>query len=102
MWPDGHNWVFLHSGRPSSSSDEVTQHGEGVGIALSPAGVDTWHAAGDAWCAVSSRIVTAWLKLALAVLRQAGSTRYSFDLFLTVISVYAPTFREPRRIKEMF
>ena len=72
---------------------KAAQCGEGVGIALSPAGVDTWHAAGDTRCAVSSRIVTAWLNLALAVLRQAGSTRCSFDLFLNVMSVYAPTFR---------
>jgi len=38
-------------------------------------------------------LYTARLKLAL---RQAGGMRCSSDLFLTVISVYAPTFRAPR------
>jgi len=51
-----------------------------VGILLSPVAVDTW-------CAVSSRIVTARLKLASAGLRQACGTRCSSDLFLSVISV---------------
>ena len=41
----------------------IAQHGEDVGV-------DTWHAAGDAWYAESSRIVTVWLKLASASLRQ--------------------------------
>ena len=84
------------------SSHEVAQHGEGVGILLSSIAVDALHAAGDTWCSVSSRIVTARLKLASAGLRQAGGMRCSFDLFLTVISVYAPTFRAPRHIKETF
>ena len=48
------------------------------------------------------KIVTAWLKLASVGLRQAGGGRCSCDLFLTVISVYAPTFRAPRHIKETF
>ena len=54
VWPADHGWVFIYSDRPSPSSDEVSQCGEGVGIVLSPAGVEAWHAAGDAWCAVSA------------------------------------------------
>ena len=84
------------------SSHEVAQRGEGVEILLSPVAVDASHAAGDTWCAVSSRIVTARLKLASAGLRHAGGTRCASDLFLTVISVYAPTFRAPRHVKETF
>ena len=91
VWPADNGWVFLHSGRPSPSSNEVAQCGEGVGILLSPAGVEAWHAAGDAWCAVKSRIVTAQLRLASVGLRQAGGGRYSSDLFLAVMSVYALT-----------
>ena len=102
VWPAENGWVFLHAGRPLPSSHEVAQRGEGVGILLSPVAVDAWHAAGDTWCAVSSRIVTARLKLASAGLRHAGGTRCASDLFLTVISVYAPTFRAPRHVKETF
>ena len=51
---------------------------------------------------MSSRIVTARLKLASAGLRQAGGTSCSSDLLLTVISVYAPTFRALRHMKETF
>ena len=94
--------MFLHSGRLLPSSEEAAQCGEGVGILLSPEGVNAWHAAGDAWSAVSSRIVTARLKLASVGMRQAGGGRCSSDIYLTVISAYAPTFRAPSHIKEAF
>ena len=87
VWPAG---VFLHSGRLSPPSDDVTQCAEGVGIALGLA------------CCWRCCVVTAQLKLTSAGLRQADSTRYSFDLFLTVTSVYVPNIRAPRHIKEIF
>ena len=71
-------------------------------ILLRPVGVNAWHAAGDAWSAVSSRIVSARLKLASAGQRQAEGDRCSSDIFFTVISIYVPTFRAPRCIIEGF
>ena len=71
-------------------------------ILLRPVGVNAWHAAGDAWSAVSSRIVSARLKLASAGQRQAEGGRCSSGIFFTVISIYVPTFRAPRCITEGF
>ena len=85
---------------PTAEND--AQRGEGVGILLSPVGFNAWHAVGDAWCAVSSRIVSVRLKLASAAQRQAGGCRCSSDIFLTVISVYLPTCRTPRHIEGAF
>ena len=51
---------------------------------------------------MSSRIVSARVKLASAVQRQAGGGRCSSDIFLTVITVYLPTVRAPRHIKGAF
>ena len=81
------------------TAENVAQRGEGVGILLSPVGFNAWHAVGDAWCDASSRIVSARLKLVSAAQRQAGGCRCSSDIFLTVISVYPPTFRAPRHIE---
>ena len=92
VWPAEDGWIFLHAGRQLPSSKDVAQHGEGVGILLGPVRVSAWHAAGDAWSAVLSRIITARLKLASAGIRPAGGGRCSSDMFLTVISVYAPIF----------
>ena len=88
-------WTLLHSGRLLLTGEDVAQCGEGVEILLSPVGFNAWHAVGDAWCTVSSRIVSARLKLAAAAQKQAGGCRCSSDIFLTVISVYPPTFRAP-------
>ena len=49
---------------------------------------------------MSFRIISARLKLSSAGQRQAGGSVCSSDIFLTVITVYAPTFRGP--IKEAF
>ena len=95
-------WTLLYSGRLLPTAEDVAQCGEGVEILLSPVGFNAWYAVGDAWCAVSSRIVSARVKLASAVQRQAGGGRCSFDIFLTVISVYLPTVRAPRHIKGAF
>ena len=51
----------------------LAQCGEGVGTLLSPVRDNAWHAAGDSWSAVSSRISTARVKLASIGLRQAAA-----------------------------
>ena len=43
---------------------------------------------------------TVRLKLASAVLRQAGGGRYYSDVCLMVISVHVPTFKASRHVKE--
>ena len=67
------------------SCEDVIQCSEGVGFLLNPVGANVWHATGEAWFVLSSRIVIAQLKLASAGLSQAGTGRSSSD---TVISVY--------------
>ena len=51
---------------------------------------------------VSSRIVSARLKIASVGMRQAGGGGCYSDIFLTVVRACAPTFRVPRHIKKTF
>ena len=91
IWPSA-EWTFLHSGRVLPADDDITIRREGVGILLDGKATAAWRAAGELWTAVSSRIVTARLKLASAGQRLVGGLRWSSDVYLTVVSVYAPTF----------
>ena len=58
--------------------------------------------AGEAWEAVSSRIVTTRLKLARRGQKIPGGSRETHDTFVTVISVYAPTPKAPPHVKLQF
>ena len=75
---------------------------EGVGIALDEKATAAWRAAGEAWEAVSSRIVTARLKLARRGQRIPGGSRETHDTFVTVTSAYAPTAKAPPHVKQQF
>ena len=101
IWPAG-EWTFLHSGRILPADDDITIRREGVGILLDGRATAAWRAAGEMWTAVSSRIVTARLKLASAGQRLVGGLRRSSDVYLTVVSVYAPTFCAPGDIVKHF
>ena len=68
------------------SCEDVIQCSEG--FLLNPVGANVWHATGEAWFVLSSKIVIAQLKLASAGFSQAGTGRSSADIFNTVISVY--------------
>ena len=84
---EGH--LILHSGRRPPGEGEQVRRGEGVGIVLSPEAARAWKEGGGEWSPVSSRMVTARLKM-----------RGGKHLFL--VSVYAPTFRAPDQEKEDF
>lgn len=90
VWHAGNGWCFLHSSWPLSSSGEITQCDEGVGV-------EAQHAAGDSWHAVPSRIVVARLKLASAGQWWSPIMCYGHlwcaNLFLAVICVCTPTFK---------
>ena len=51
---------------------------------------------------MSSRIVTTLLKLARAGQRIPGGSRESSYIFVTVLSVYAPTLKAPPQVKQRF
>ena len=57
---DGH--TILHSGRPVPDEAPMLRT-EGVGIVLDPGMTAAWRKAGEVWKAVSSRIVTARLRV---------------------------------------
>ena len=75
--------LILHSGRKVPGDGEQVRRGEGVGLVLSPEVTRAWRLGGEEWKPVSSRIVTAKLRV--------KGVRSPQHLFL--VSVYAPTFR---------
>ena len=83
------NYTILHSERQLPKEGEPLARGEGVGIALSPEGTKTWKNGGEQWEPVSSRIVTAKLRM------KEGK-------HLVIVSVYAPTFHSPQQDKDDF
>ena len=100
MWNDG--FTFLHSGRRLPEEGESAVRKEGVGILLDDRATAAWKEAGEAWEAVSSRVITARLKAARAGQRRPGGSRETGNIFVSVISVYAPTAKAPPGIKEKF
>lgn len=94
--------TFLHSGCPLPSDDMIASRNEGVGIALDERATVAWKKAGEVWNAVSSRIVTARLKLCSAGQRGPSGYRERRDMFITVLSMYAPTAKAPHAIMQKF
>ena len=88
-------YTILHSGRPVPVESPLLRN-ESVGIVLDPALVAAWRAAGEDWSAVSPRIVRTRLKMGTEQVDGAKPTTY-----ITVVSVYPPTFRAPVEEKEM-
>ena len=96
-------YTFLHSGRPLPiSQEDQSIRNEGVGIALNRAATRAWQDAGEQWQAVSSRIVTARLKVACKGKRKPGGSREPSDTFMTIISAYAPTAKATPSTKQGF
>ena len=75
---------------------------KGVGILLDERATNAWRATGEAWDAVSSRIVTARLKTTRVGQRITGGSRETSNTFATVISVYAPTAKATPHVKQQF
>ena len=91
IWPSGER-TFLHSDSVLPANDDIPIRREGVDILLDGRATAAWKAAGEMWATVSSHIIAATLKLAFAGQRLVGGLRQSSDVYLSVVSVYAPTF----------
>ena len=100
VWPAG-NGLFLHSGRAVPAEGEPARRNEGVGIWLDADMADAWRDGGEQWRAVSSRIVLARTLLCSAGDSFGGEKRHS-SLFMSVVSIYAPTSRASSAVKEKF
>ena len=85
VW-ENQGYTLLHSGRPLPHGEQPAARKEGVGIALDERATSAWREAGEKWKAVSSRIVTARLKLTSVGQRRSGGSRETRNMYLTVIS----------------
>ena len=90
-------FVMVHSGRTLPTGDDPALRNEGVGIVMSSAVAMAWRNSGGCWRAVSSRIVCAQLKL-----EHHGGKRMGRNTYLSVVSVYAPTYNSPQEHKDVF
>ena len=86
-------YTVIHSGRSVPQSGDTIQRGEGVAIVLDLVMATSWRDSGALWSAISSRIVSACLKLCLSV---------SNKLNVIIVSVYAPTHQAPIEVKDEF
>ena len=86
--------VLVHCGRPIPADGEPVQRNAGVGILLNSTMAAAWRDSGECWRAVSSRIVSVHMQLQRCT--SCGVNRQNGTIYLTVISVYAPTFCSPR------
>ena len=89
-------YLILRSGRPIPTGDEAVERNEGVGIVLDPGMARLWKDSGEVWKPISSRIVSARLKLS-DKRRPTAS-----PVFLSIVSVYAPTHRASQEDKNRF
>ena len=86
-------YTFLHSGRPLCE-DGPTVRNKRVGLALDET-TSARKEAGEVWNAVSSRIVTARLKVSSVGQRRPQCSRETRKTYVSVMSVYAPTAKAP-------
>ena len=93
--------VFLHSGRPLPAEGDPARRNEGVGIWLNKEMSDAWRRGGERWNPVSSRIMSARLMLGARGDKLRSGKRNS-DLYLSVLSVYAPTNKATFSVKNKF
>ena len=94
--------TLLHSGRRLPDDGEPAVRGEGVGIVLDPRAAAAWRESGEVWEAVSSRLVTARFKAVRAGQRRPGGFREKKDIFVSIVSAYAPTAKAPPGIQSSF
>ena len=81
-------YTLLHSGRPLPGNSENAVRKEGVRILIDERATKAWRAAGETWDAVSSRILTARLKITHVGQRiPAWRPKRNINTFATVISV---------------
>ena len=71
---------------------------EGVAIVMDPAMIENWKSSGGEWQAISSRIVSAKLKLGMKDVQRGRRE----PVHGTVVSVYATTNRASQEEKDEF
>ena len=95
-------YTLLHSGRTFPDEGDPQVRNEGVGILLDRHATVAWKNAGESWEAVSSRVVTARLKVMGRRQRQPGGFRETSSTHMTVESAYASTAKAPLGVKAKF
>ena len=93
-------FVLVHSGKPYPADGEPVWRNAGVGILLNPTMAVAWRDSGECWRTVSYRIVS--VRIQLQRCTYCGVNIQNGIIYLTVISVYAPTFCSPRRTRISF
>ena len=101
VW-EAEGYTLLHSGRKLPEGEGTSMRNEGVGIALDERATAAWRDAGEIWEAVNSSIVTARLKVVIVGQRRADGSREKKNIYMSVISVYAPTAKAPPAIAHKF
>ena len=94
-------YLILHSGHPIPGDGEKVERNEGVGIVLDPCMAENWKESGEVWNPISSRIVTARLKLCDKVTGRLMRKKQT-PVFGFVVSVYAPTHGASQIEKDKF
>jgi hypothetical protein len=96
---DVDGYLVLHSGRPIPDGGDRVERNEGVGIVLDPSLAKVWRNSGEEWSPISSRIVSARLKLNDGNARAGRNRR---PVYGSIVSVYAPTHRSSQEDKDKF
>ena len=100
IWSSG-GGTFLHSRQAVPLSDAHYLRNKGVGIFLDEKASEAWKLGEEVWKTVSSRTVTARLKVSTSGF-QLWNRRPMSTSILSIISVYAPTFRSSVAVKKAF
>lgn len=98
---DVDGFLILHSGRPVPGKSEKGERNEGVGIVMDPCMGESWKECGEVWNPVSSRIVSARLRICDNAAGRSPRGRRG-PVFGVVVSVYAPTHRASQVDKDKF
>ena len=93
-------YLILHSGRRVPGKGVKVERNEGVAIVLDPCMVKNWKDGGKVWEPVSSRVVSARLKLSDGLEGRVSGKKC--PVYCSVVSVYAPTHRASQEDKDRF
>jgi len=95
-------FVLVHSGRPVLAGGEPVQRNEGVGILLNSTMTTAWRNSGECWRAISSTIVSVCIQIQGCSFGKVKKQKPDDKIYLSAISVYAPTFCSPQEYKDQF
>ena len=93
-------YLILHSGRPVPGEGVKVERNEGVAVVLDPCMVKNWKDGGEVWEPVSSRVVSARLKLSDGLEGRVSGKKC--PVYCSDVSVYAPTHRASQEDKDHF